>query len=145
MKMTLITFIITFLMAQCQLENSQEVSPETSKLDGKWRLAKVGYGFPAPNSPTEFTPTYEEILEFNTSKGTFTRTKDGKVIESSSIKSSKLTDGGTSTRDAIVFEKDNTYSFFSFTENPVYLVLYETVPIGAVLADGNSYFYEKVK
>ncbi len=143
--MTLITLIITFLMAQCQLENSQEISPEMSKLDGKWKLVKVGYGFRSPDGSPDFVPTYEEILEFNTSKGTFTRTKDGKVTDGSSIKSSKLTDGGNSTKDAIVFEKDNTYAFYSFTENPVYLVLYETVPIGAILADGNSYFYEKVK
>lgn len=143
--MTFITLIVTFLVGNCQLDDSQTISPEMAKLDGKWKLVKVGYGFPAPNGPTDFVPTYEEILEFNTSKGTFTRIKDGKVIESNNVKSSKLTDGGTSTRDAIVFEKDNTYSFYSFTENPVYLVLYQPTPIGAVLADGNSYFYQKVK
>jgi hypothetical protein len=141
--MTLITLIITFLMVQCQLENSQDISPEMIKLEGKWKLSKVGYGFPAPNGPTEFIPTYEEILEFN--KGTFTRKKDNKIVETSSVRATKQTDGGTSTRDAIVFEKDNTYSFYSFTENPIYLVLYQRTPIGAVLADGNSYFYEKVK
>lgn len=143
--MTFLTLFITFLMANCQLESSQEISPEMAKLEGKWKLSKIGYGFPAPNGPTDFKPTYEEILEFNFSKKTFTRTKDGKVIETSSIKTSNLADGGTSSREAIIFEKDNTYSFYSFTENPVYLVLYQSAPIGAVLADGNSYFYEKIK
>ncbi|WP_394993742.1 hypothetical protein [Emticicia sp.] len=145
MKMILLTLFITFLMANCQLENSQEVSPEMAKLEGKWRLSKIGYGFPPPNGPTEYIPTYQEILEFNTLKGTFTRTKDGKVIETSNIKISNLSDGGISKKEALIFEKDNTYSFYSFTENPVYLVLYQPTPIGAVLADGNSYFYEKVK
>lgn len=141
--MTLITLFITFLLAQCQLEGSQDISPEMAKLDGKWKLSKVSYGFPAPNSPTEFIPTYEEILEFN--NGTFTRTKDGKVTQSSSIKTSKLTDGGTSTRETLIFEKDNTYSFYYFTDKPVYLVLYQATPIGVVLADGNSFYYEKMK
>ncbi|WP_435353736.1 hypothetical protein [Emticicia sp. SJ17W-69] len=145
MKMTIITFLITFLMVNCQLESSQAINPEMSKLNGKWKLSKIGYGFPAPNGPTEYKPTYEEVLDFNFSTNAFTRTKDGKVEEISNIKTSKLTDGGTSSRDIIIFEKDSTYSFYSFTENPIYLVLYQAAPIGSVLADGNSYFYEKVK
>jgi hypothetical protein len=143
MKMLFLTPFIIFLMANCQ--SSQEISPAMAKLDGKWKLVKIGYGFPPPNGPTEYKPTYEEILEFNASKGTFTRTKDGKIIESSNIKSSKLTDGGVSTRESLIFEKDNTYSFYSFTEDPAYLVLYQAAPIGAILADGNSFYYEKVK
>ena len=139
MKMLLLSSFIIFLMVNCQ--STQEISPEMAKLDGKWKLSKVSYGFPPPNGPTEYKPTYEEILEFNSSKNSFTRTKDGKIIENSTIKLS----GGISTRESLIFEKDNTYSFYSFTENPIYLVLYQAVPIGAVLADGNSFYYEKVK
>jgi hypothetical protein len=143
MKMLFLSSFIILLMVNCQ--SSQEISPEMVKLDGKWKLVKIAYGFPPPNGLTEYKPTYEEILEFNSSKGTFTRTKDGKIMESSNIKSSKLIDGGVSTRESLIFEKDNTYSFYSFTENPIYLVLYQAAPIGAVLADGNSFYYEKVK
>lgn len=145
MKMILMTLITSFLVGNCQFEGSQAISPEMSKLNGKWKLSKIGYGFPAPNGPTEYKPTYDEVLDFNFSTNAFTRTKDGKVEESSNIKTSKLTYGGNSSRDIIIFEKDSTYSFYSFTENPIYLVLYQATPIGSVLADGNSYFYEKVK
>jgi hypothetical protein len=145
MKMTLITLLFTYLMAACPSDNAQEINPEMAKFDGKWKLMKVGYGFPPPNSPTEFVPTYEEILEFNSTNNTFTRTKDGKLTQSSSLKASSLADGGTSSRAIIIFEKENTYSFYSFTQNPVYLVLYQAAPVGAVLADGNNYFYQKIK
>lgn len=143
--MSLLTLFFTYLMATCQSENSQQINPEMAKLDGKWKLVKVAYGFPAPNSPTEFVPNYEEILAFNTSTNTFTRTKDGKVTQSSSLKTSSLPDGGTSSRAIVIFEKDNTYSFYSFTQNPDYLVLYQAAPVGAILADGNSFYYQKIK
>ena len=145
MKMTFIALFITFLMANCQLKTSQEITLEIPKLEGKWKLAKIVIGYPFPNGPTEYKPTYEEILEFNRSKNTFIHTKDGKVIETISLKISNLIYGNNSTRDTLVFENDNTYSFYSFTENPVYLVLYERTPVGAILADGNSYYYEKIK
>jgi hypothetical protein len=145
MKMTILSLIFSYFVATCQSDNSQQISPEMAKFDGKWKLSKVVYGFRSPNGLSEFVPNYEEILEFNTSTNTFTRTKDGKITQSSSVKASNLADGSTSSRAIVVFEKDNTYSFYSFTENPVYLVLYQAAPVGAVLADGNSFYYQKIK
>lgn len=145
MKMTIIALFMTFLMAKCQLESVQDISPEMVKLEGKWKLAKIGYGFPAPNGPSEYKPSYEEVLDFNFSSKAYTRIIDGKMTASSGITISKLTDGGTISRDIIIYEKDSTYSFYSFSQNPIFLVLYQAAPIGSVLADGNSYFYEKVK
>ncbi len=143
--MLIIVSIMAFLLQNCQISNQQNINPEMAKFEGKWHLVKIGGGFPAPGFPSEIKPTYEEILNFDTSKNTFTRTKEGKIIENSTIKVTKINEFSTTTRDAIIFEKNNMYSYYSFTENPLTLILYQASPIGAILADGNSYFYEKMK
>ena len=146
MKKLLLAITVTLLLANCQSGTSQEVNPETVKFDGKWQLVKIGVGFPPPNGPTSFKPPYQEVLEFNISKRQFTRTKDGKITENNSFKITDLAEfGGSTRRAAIVFEEDNTYAFYSFIENPNYLTLQQRVPIGAYLADGNTFFYEKMQ
>lgn len=130
-----------FLLAGC--ENST-TDPVLSQLNGQWKLVKIGVGFPMPNGPTELSPDYEEILEFNSQKSSFTRSKDGKVVEKSDV--SFMADNNASQlRGDLVFEDSKTYSPMWFTETPKYLVLYQSAPIGATLADGNSFFYEKIK
>ena len=142
MKKILLATTIVLLLVNCETGTSQEINPEMAKLEGKWQLVKIVAGFRAANSPAESIPTYQETLAFDFAKKTFSRTKEGKTTP---IKIANLTNGGTVAREAIIFEKEDTYSFYSFTENPTYLVLYQPTPIGAILADGSSFFYEKVK
>lgn len=144
MKKILIVSIAILLIA-CQTDNAQDISPELAKIAGKWQLYKIGYGFPPPNGPTHTTTTNQEIIEFDINSTSFTRTISGKISKSSSFELKQLTDGGTAFRDAIVFKNSNTYSFISFDESTSSLILYQDAPIGAVLADGNSFFYQKIK
>lgn len=141
MKTTLIlTYTILFL-ATCE---NKSPDPRLNEINGEWKLIKIGIGFPSPQGPTELKPDYEEILAFNASKGTYTRTKDGKVVEKSAV-SIIVDDKAAYQRDKLIFEDSKTYSFMSFTETPKYLILYQSAPIGSVLADGSSFFYEKIK
>jgi hypothetical protein len=136
---------LTILLIACQTDNAQEITPELAKIAGKWQLYKIGYGFPPPNGPTETTNTNQEIVEFNSSNATFSRTISGKISESGSFELKQLTEGGSTLRDAVVFKNTNTYSFITFEESTSSLILYQSAPIGAVLADGNSFFYQKIK
>jgi len=139
---TLLIYIFSILFAAgCETTTP---NPLLYEIDGQWKLVKIGIGFPAPGGPTEKTPEYEEILEFNASKENFTRSKDGKVVEKSAVSISE-DENASIRRFKLVFENSKTYSYLSLTENPKYLVLYQSAPIGAELADGNLFFYEKVK
>ncbi|MBA4853095.1 hypothetical protein [Emticicia sp. BO119] len=139
---TMLIFISTLLL----LTACENITPDPllNELNGEWKLVKIGIGFPSPQGPSELQPDYEEVLTFNAAKGTYTRTKDGKVIESSDVSISS-DEKATYQKDKLIFEDSKTYSFISFTETPKYLVLYQPAPIGSVLADGNSFFYEKLK
>ncbi|GAB3512467.1 hypothetical protein [Emticicia fontis] len=141
MKASLILICTLLFLASCE---SNTPSPILNEINGEWKLVKIGIGFPSPQGPSELKPDYEEILSFDARKGTFTRTKDGKVIEKSDV-SISTDEKATYQQNKLVFEDINLYSFISFTETPKYMVLYQPAPIGAVLADGNLFFYEKIK
>ncbi len=141
MKKTLILFCAILLLAACE---NNKPDPILNEINGQWKLVKIGIGFPSPTGSSELIPDYEEILEFNASKGSFTRSKDGKVVERSEV-SISLDENASQKTGKLVFEDSKTYSFISFTETPKYMVLYQSAPIGATLADGNSFFYEKIK
>ncbi len=130
------------LMA-CQIENT--IEPTSNKLDGQWQLMKTTVGYPAPNSPTEIKVTNTEIIEFNTSSKTFTRSLNGKVVEKTDFEIQALAYNGSEPREAIVFPKNKNYAFITYDDNNSTIILYEKTPIGVVLADGNSYHYQKVK
>lgn len=142
-KVILVSFIISLIA--CQKDNAQDVSLELAKIEGKWQLYKIGYGFPPPNGPTHTTITNQEIIEFNINTASFSRTVSGKISDSGSFELKQLNDGSTTLRDAIVFKNTNTYSFIAFDESPFSLIMHQAAPLGAVLADGNSFFYQKIK
>lgn len=145
MKTLLLSIAAMVLMVSCQAENSQEITPELVKVTGKWKLYKISGGFRSPNDPSEVPITSEEIIEFNTSTKVFTRTIAGKVTETTNFDVRAINNfNNTSAREAIVFTKSNTYSWVSFEESTSSLVLYQSTPIGAELADGNSFYYRKV-
>jgi hypothetical protein len=141
MKNTLIIICAILFLTACEKDSPD---PILNELNGQWKLVKIGIGFPSPTGPKELQPDYVETLEFNASKGSFSRNKDGKTVEKSAISIS--TDENASIRQyMLVFNDSETYSYISFTETPKYLVLYQPAPIGSTLADGNSFFYEKIK
>lgn len=142
MKTTFLAILLFSLMA-CQVENTIGVS--LSKIDGQWQLYKTSIGYPMPNGPTEIKVVNTEIISFDTSKKTFTRTINGKVTESTTFDVKKLSNNGSEGREAVVFEKDQKYAYLTFDDANSTIILYETVPIGAELADGNSYHYQKIK
>lgn len=141
MKILLVYIFSFLLVSTCETTTPD---PLLYEINGQWKLVKIAIGFPAPGGPTEKTPEYEEILEFNASKESFTRSKDGKVVEKSAI-SINEDDKASIRRYKLVFENSKTYSYMTFTETPKYLVLYQRAPIDATLADGNLFFYEKIK
>lgn len=140
-----ITFLIIFLFSlmACQVENT--IEPSLSKIDGQWQLYKTSIGYPMPNRPTEIKAVNTEIISFDTSKKTFTRTINGKVTDTSNFEVQKVSYIGTEPREAVIFEKEEKYAFLTYDDENSAIILYEKTPIGAVLADGNSYHYQKIK
>ena len=142
MKITFLALMLFSLMA-CQVENI--IEPSLSKINGQWQLYKTSVGYPAPNSPTEIKAVNTEILSFDASKKTYTRTINGKVTENSTFDVKTVSYNGSEAREAIVFEKDQKYAYLTFDDENSAIILYERTPVGIVLADGNSYHYQKVK
>jgi len=142
MKTTFFIIAMLSLMA-CQVEST--IEPSLSKINGQWQLTKTTIGFPAPNSPTEIKAVNTEIISFNATSKTFTRTINGKVTETTDFYIQKVSYNGSEPREAVVFTKNQTYAFLTFDDSNSAIILYEKSPIGAILADGNSYHYQKVK
>lgn len=142
MKFTFFIIATLSLMA-CQIENT--IEPSMSKINGQWQLTKTSIGYPAPNSPTEIKATNTEIISFDTSSKTFTRTINGKVTETTDFDVQKVSYNSSEPREAVVFPKTQYYAFLTFDDTNSSIILYEKAPIGAILADGNSYQYQKVK
>lgn len=142
MKIFFLTIFLFSLMA-CQVENT--IEPSLNKINGQWQLFKTSIGYPIPNGPTEIKAVNTEIISFDTSKKTFTRTINGKVTETSTFMVQKVNYVGTEPREAVVFEKEEKYAFLTYDDENSAIILYEKTPIGAVLADGNSYHYQKIK
>ncbi|MFY7910382.1 MAG: hypothetical protein ACOVO2_12540 [Emticicia sp.] len=142
MKTAFFIIIMLSLMA-CQVENT--IEPSLNKINGQWQLTKTSIGYPAPNSPTEIKAANTEIITFDVSTKTYTLTVNGKVRTSTTFDVQKVSYSGIDPREAVIFEKENQYAFLTFDDENSAIILYEKTPIGAVLADGNSYHYQKVK
>ena len=145
MKTIFLSVILIALLA-CQVETNIEASnPSLTKINGQWQLSKTSIGYPMPDGPNEIKVVDTEIISFNASKKTFTRTINGKVTETTTFDVKKVSNNGSEEREAVVFEKEKKYAYLTFDDANAAIILYETVPIGAELADGNSYHYQKVK
>jgi hypothetical protein len=134
------------LFLSCQAETNIEAS-ETSlaKINGQWQFTKKSVGYPVPGGPTEIKAINTEIISFDASSKIFTRTINGKLTETTDFDVQKLNLFGAEPKEAVVFTKNQNYSFLTFDDTSSSIILYEKTPIGAVLADGNSYYYQKVK
>lgn len=138
--------IITILLFGCQAETNIEASnPSLAKINGQWKFTKKSVGYPVPGGPTEIKAVDTEIINFDASSKIFTRTINGKLTETTDFDVQKLSYFGSEPREAVVFTKNQNYAFLTFDDTNSSIILYEKTPIGAVLADGNSYHYQKVK
>ncbi|MFN3490090.1 MAG: hypothetical protein ACK4YV_13200 [Emticicia sp.] len=145
MKTIFLSVIVMALLA-CQVETNIEASnPSLTKINGQWQLSKISIGYPIPNGPTEIKAVNTEIISFDASKKTFTRTINGKITETTTFDVQKVSYHGSEAREAVVFEKDQKYAYLTFDDENSAIILYERTPIGAILADGSSYHYQKVK
>jgi len=145
MKTIFLAVIVMALMA-CQVETNIDASnPSLVKINGQWQLSKTTVGFPRPDGPTEIKALNTDILSFDANKKTYTRTINGKVTENSNFDVQTVSYNGSEAREAIIFEKEQKYAYLTFDDKNSAIILYERTPIGAVLADGNSYHYQKVK
>ncbi len=130
----------------CQATTIIEASNSSlTKINGQWQLTKKSIGYPVPEGATEIKAVDIEIINFDIVGKIFTRTKNGKLTETTDFDIQKVSFFGTEPREAVVFTKNQNYSFLTFDDTNLSIILYEKTPIGAVLADGNSYHYQKVK
>ena len=138
-RLLFLLFGLALSAAQCEVD----IDPELSKLDGKWKLYKIGVGYPAPNSPTELEPKETETLEIDAKAMTFVRKVNGVVTESTKIEIGNHPKSSTNPRTALVFLDSETYSFLGIDETKGEISLYQKCPLGAELADGNTFYYKK--
>jgi hypothetical protein len=134
-KFSILGLIIWF--SSCE----QAAVTPTDELTGKWKLIKTVNGFVRDISQKEKLASNVETIEFN-NNATFQRVIDGKIIKESSYSI-----GGNETfKTFIKYTSDNTYQPFRIEEvsGKKQLILYEIMPVGAVLADGSDYYYEKL-
>lgn len=134
------------LFLSCVTETNIEASNTSlNKINGNWQYIKKSGGYPIPGGPTEIKAIDTEIISFDAVSKIFTRTINGKLIETTDFDVQKLSLFGAEPREAVIFTKNHNYSFLTFDDTNSSIILYEKAPIGAVLADGSSYYYQKVK
>ena len=138
--------IILQLLIGCRAETNIEASNSSLfKLNGQWQFTKISVGYPFPGGPTEIKAVDTEIISFDAVGKIFTRTKNGKLTETTDFDVQIVSFLGTEPREAVVFTKNQNYSLLTFDDTNSSIIFYEKTPIGAVLADGNYYHYQKVK
>lgn len=140
--MTRLLFLL-FGLALSSLNCRTDIDPELSKLDGKWKLYKIGVGYPAPNSPTELVPTETETLEINAKSSLLIRKVNGMMTESTKIEIGNHPKSSPNPRLALVFLESKTYSFLRIDETKGEISLYQKCPLEAELADGGTFYYKK--
>lgn len=141
MKVSLVfLLIIVFSAISCEKRLcSCSPIPTGSELHGNWEFVRVHYGF-TNTTQTAAEVGYTERLEIDRTNSQLRRFRNGNQVENTKF---TLSEQGTSA--VITFEDEQTYSYYIvFQEGEkTMLSLYERSPVGAVLADGGLYYYEK--
>ena len=134
----LLIIVFTAISCEKQLCGCSPV-PFGSELHGNWEFVRVNYGF-SNTSRTASELGYTERLEIDTTNERLRRYRNDKEVETTLF---LISEEGTS--KVITFEEEKTYSYYTIFEedDKVMLSLYERSPVGAVLADGGVYYYEK--
>jgi hypothetical protein len=145
MKAMFLSIILQLLLGCLAETNIEASNTSLNKINGNWQFTKKSGGYPVPGGPTETKAIDTEIINFDAVSKIFTRTKNGKLTETTDFDVQKVSFLGTEPKEAVVFSKNQNYSFLTFDDTNLSIILYEKTPIGAILADGNSYHYQKVK
>lgn len=130
----------TLLFTECEQKVCCTPPPIESQFEGKWELVMVTNGFAQIELEGDEIG-YTETIEFNGSRKTFERIRDGKRELLSSF-----TIGQENDQDAVILEDDNSYHWYIFLEEDgvQLLSLYQKATLGAVLADGSDYKYKRI-
>lgn len=140
LKLTHTFIAITALIVNLSCEEKDCcVMPAVAELHGNWEFTRVNYGF-TNTSQTAAELGYTERLEIDGTNSRLRRFRNGSQVENTAF---TLSEQGTS--DVITFEDEQTYSYYTIFEEDgkTMLSLYERSPVGAILADGGVYYYEK--
>lgn len=133
-------FITSILaLSSCEQEECCVLPPVGSGLHGNWEFVRVNYGF-SNTTQTAAEVGYTERLEVDVTSSRLRRLRNEVQVENTKF---SLSEQGET--QVITFEDEQTYSYYTiFVENDkTMLSLYERSPIGAILADGGTYYYEK--
>lgn len=133
---------VTFLFTKC--EKIETKSLTDSQLSGKWKLVKISYGYPAPNMPTFTTNVADVTYEFDGNKNFYVYRNAGKITDEGNY-TTETKKYENYTENILTFTKLDVYTTYSIDAEKQELILYERMPIGSMLADGNNYHYMKVK
>jgi hypothetical protein len=141
MKYLIILISIFLFFVQCKNGN---ITPETTKINGKWKLFKISSGFRPPNGIPFYEPTYIETLEITSKTNILKRTKNGVLEEETAFEVKPYKIDENVFKESLFFFKTNTYSFLDFEESDTVMVLYIQTEVGEILADGSSFYYKKL-
>lgn len=140
LKLSCLLFATAFLLS---ISSCEEVDccvyPAAAEINGNWEFIRVNYGF-TNTTQTAAEVGYTERLEIDGTNSRVRRYRDGKEVENTPF---TISEQGNS--KIITFENTKEYSNYTvFTEGEkTMLSLYERSPVGAILADGGVYYYEK--
>ncbi|MCU0325593.1 MAG: hypothetical protein MUF45_10130 [Spirosomaceae bacterium] len=111
----------------------------SDELTGKWKLVRIVNAF-ARMDKAENEIGYSELIQFDFNRN-YIRQIDGKVNEEGSYELG----GDDKFKNFIKYTKTHTYQPYRFqiSDGKQYLILYEKMPVGAVLADGSDYYFLK--
>lgn len=140
LELVCLLFAVTSFFAISSCEKTECcVMPTVAELSGNWEFVRVSYGF-TNTSQTATELGYTERLEIDGTNERFRRYRNKKEVENTPF---SLSEQGTS--KIITFEKEKTYSYYTvfIEEGKTMLSLYQRAPVGAILADGGRYYYEK--
>lgn len=129
--------VMTIWLISCEMPLCGCDMPYTDELTGKWKLVRIVNAFGRMDK-AESEIGYSETLQFDSNRNFV------KQINGNTADESPYTLGGDNNfKNFIQYTKTNTYQPYRFqtTDGKQYLILYEKMPIGAVLADGSDYYY----
>jgi len=136
MKKSILFLFLNLFFVSCDQKDCC-VIPELSVFHGKWKLVRVTNGF-AQLDLLDEAIGYEEELSINAETKTFIRKRKGSPEEKSAFQK-----GIQGDLDAHILLDENMYHWYNFEEwrGANHLVLYQKSILGAILADGSSYYY----